>query len=349
MALDVPRRIRHHLGDPKVDLFVTEGPVKGDSAVGQGLCCIAVLGVWNWRGTNEHGGKTALPDWEMIALKDRKVYICFDSDVMSKRQVYSALVRLKQFLEMKGAHVYLIYLPEGENGAKVGLDDFFAVGHTKDELLSLATETLRDPPVDDDEERKIPYEATGQGIVWFRGTKDGVVRVPLTNFTAKIIADTVEDDGVETRRTFGLEAQMNGSTRRFTIAAEHFAGMSWATEHLGAEAMMYPGMMLRDHARAAVQLLSQGITERRVYKHTGWRPNRDGVWYFFHGGGVLGANGLVPDMDVALPDGLHHFILPELPNKADLVTAINASLAVLDVAPDRITPCRCGHRSGGPC
>jgi Domain of unknown function (DUF3854) len=337
MALDVPRGIRHHLGDPKVDLFITEGPVKADAAVGQSLCCIAVLGVWNWRGTNEHGGKTALPDWEMIALDGREVYVCFDSDVMSKPQVYSALVRLKRFLEMKGARVYLIYLPAGETGAKVGLDDYFAAGHTTDEFLSLAIETLRDPPADGDEAHNIPYEATGQGIVWFKGTKDGVVEIPLTNFTAQIIADTVEDDGVETRRTFGIEARLNGSTRRFTIAAEHFAGMSWATEHLGAEAMMYPGMMLRDHARAAVQLLSLGITERRVFKHTGWWQNRDGAWFYFHGGGVLGENGLVPDMDVALPDGLHHFVLPDPPHRADLVKAINASRDMLDIAPDRIT------------
>jgi Domain of unknown function (DUF3854)/Domain of unknown function (DUF927) len=336
MALDVPKRIRHLLGDHKEKLFITEGAPKADAAVGQGLCCIAVLGVSSWRGTNEHGGKTALPDWEMIALKARKVYICFDSDVMSKPQVYGALVRLKRFLEMKGATVYLIYLPAGANDAKVGLDDFFAAGHTVAELLALATEKLREPP-EDDAERKIPYEATNQGIVWFKGTKDGVAQIPLTNFTAKIIADTVEDDGVETRRTFGLEARLNGSTRRFTIPAEHFAGMSWATEHLGAEAMMYPGMMLRDHARAAVQLLSQGITERRVFKHTGWRQNRDGAWFYFHGGGVLGAKGLVPDMDVALADGLQHFVLPEPPAKAILVKAIKASLAMLDLAPDRIT------------
>ena len=46
----------------------------------KGLCCIALLGVWSWRETNEHGGKTALPDWELIALNGRDVYITFDSD-----------------------------------------------------------------------------------------------------------------------------------------------------------------------------------------------------------------------------------------------------------------------------
>ena len=82
-------------------LFITEGIKKGDALVSRGLCAIALIGVWNWRGTNEHGGKTALPEWEYIALNDREVYIVFDSDVMLKQEVYAALVRLKAFLESR--------------------------------------------------------------------------------------------------------------------------------------------------------------------------------------------------------------------------------------------------------
>lgn len=76
---------------------------KADAAVSKGLCCIALLGVWNWRGENEHGGKTILADWEHIHLKGRRVYIVFDSDVMTNPHVHSVLVRLKAFLESRGA------------------------------------------------------------------------------------------------------------------------------------------------------------------------------------------------------------------------------------------------------
>lgn len=62
---------------------------------------MSLLGVWNWRGTNDQGGKVALPKWELIALNDRQVHIVFDSDVMLKPQVHAALVRLKNFLEVK--------------------------------------------------------------------------------------------------------------------------------------------------------------------------------------------------------------------------------------------------------
>jgi Domain of unknown function (DUF3854) len=97
MVLDVPPPIRAQLGDPARPLVITEGVRKADSAVSRGLCCIALLGVWNWRGTNGLGGKTALPDWESIALNGRDVYLVFDSDLNSNPHVQQALVRLKAF------------------------------------------------------------------------------------------------------------------------------------------------------------------------------------------------------------------------------------------------------------
>jgi hypothetical protein len=99
MALDVHPSIRQQLGNPQRPLFITEGIRKADSAISHGLCCIALLGVWNWRGGNDLGGKTALAAWESIALNGREVFIVFDSDVMIKPNVYQALVRLKAFLE----------------------------------------------------------------------------------------------------------------------------------------------------------------------------------------------------------------------------------------------------------
>lgn len=145
MVLDVPPPCQRNLGNPGVPLFVTEGVRKADAAASAGLCCIGLLGVWNWRGTNEHGGKVALADWESIALNDRVVYVVFDSDVMTKPGVHAALARLKPFLEGRGAHVRVVYLPLGPDGSKVGLDDYLAAGHTLDDLLALATTELRTP------------------------------------------------------------------------------------------------------------------------------------------------------------------------------------------------------------
>jgi hypothetical protein len=142
MALDVPPGIRLLLADPSMPLFVTEGVRKADSAVSKGLCCIAILGVWNWRGTNGLGGKTALPDWELVALNGRKVYLAFDSDVVEKRGVRTALLRLKEFLESRKATVFILRLPPGPGGTKTGLDDFFARGRSADDLLLTAAQDL---------------------------------------------------------------------------------------------------------------------------------------------------------------------------------------------------------------
>lgn len=143
LTIDVPPSTRHLLGDPAVPLFVTEGVRKADSAASQGLCCLDILGVWGWRGTNAVGGKTALADWERVALNDRHVYLVFDSDVITKPEVAAALSRLKSFLQSGGANVLIVYLPPGPNGTKVGLDDFLAGGHDVADLFALATPELR--------------------------------------------------------------------------------------------------------------------------------------------------------------------------------------------------------------
>jgi len=137
LIIDVPPAAREWLGDPKRPLFVTEGARKADCAVSRGLCCVAILGVWNWRGRNQDDGLTALADWEAIALKGREVYIAFDGDVVTKIEVWQALRRLQAFLESRGADVRVIRLPVGEGGAKVGLDDYLAAGHSVQDLVAL--------------------------------------------------------------------------------------------------------------------------------------------------------------------------------------------------------------------
>jgi hypothetical protein len=85
LCLDVHPAVRERLADPKVPLWITEGARKADAAESAGRCCIALLGVWGWRGTNEQDGKTALACWESIALNDREVFLAFDSDVMLRK------------------------------------------------------------------------------------------------------------------------------------------------------------------------------------------------------------------------------------------------------------------------
>ena len=144
MRVDCHPSARPLLGDVAVPLWITEGVRKGDAAVSAGLCCVALLGVWNWRGTLRDDTKGPLEDWGAITLVGRDVFVAYDSDVMRKPAVQDALDSLTVFLTLHGARVQWVLLPGGVpdlatgEPEKVGLDDYLVQGHTVEDLLSLA-------------------------------------------------------------------------------------------------------------------------------------------------------------------------------------------------------------------
>src|ERR1700674_1465847 len=183
------------------------------------------------------------------------------------------------------------------------------------------------------------YLANAQGLFLLKSSGQGapLITLPLANFTARITAEIRRDDGVDATREFEIEARLAGQTRRLVIAAAQFASMKWVTEHLGARAVIAAGMGIKDQVREAIQLLSsKQMVERTVHTHTGWRK-LDGGWAYLHGGGALGATGAVTGVETSLPAALAPFSLPASPTGAELRSAIRASLAMLDHAPDRVT------------
>jgi hypothetical protein len=229
--------------------------------------------------------------------------------------------------------VRLIYLDSKTDGSKVGFDDFFAAGHTVQELIARATITLRPGP---DPEPEFPYKETPHGLTWLKPTKDGTVETLLCNFTARITSDLVEDDGVETKRAFEIEATQGRRKATIKLPAERFFSMNWPAEALGSHAILAPGTLMKDHARTAIQLFSQDAGERHVYTHLGWRKIND-CWYYLHAGGAIGPDGAEASIEVAVPSALERYALPDPPDGEDLKTAIRASLHLLDVAPHQIT------------
>ena len=138
LCVDVPPGALPFIDHVASPLWVTEGARKADAAVTAGLTCIALLGVDGWQSSG-----VALPDWKDIRLRDREVVIAFDSDVMTKPSVAGALARLTTWLDYRGARVRHVTLPDLDGGAKCGLDDYLAAGHTADELRELAREPGR--------------------------------------------------------------------------------------------------------------------------------------------------------------------------------------------------------------
>jgi hypothetical protein len=138
-GLDVPPGVAADLGDPSVPLWITEGAKKAHAGAINGLCIVALVGVWNWRGSNLAGGKVALPDWHDVALNGRRVIIAFDGDVARKEPVQKAARALGDYLAaMKGARPEYLWLPDTDE--KTGLDDYL-LSHSVEELCALVQPT----------------------------------------------------------------------------------------------------------------------------------------------------------------------------------------------------------------
>jgi len=122
--LDCPPRSQKMMGNPQVPLWITEGAKKADALASRGACAISVTGVWGFKGKNQFGGVTFLADWDYIAMRNRTVYLAFDSDVVFKDPVRKALEHIGEHLKRKGATVHVIQLPQLEGQDKTGIDDY---------------------------------------------------------------------------------------------------------------------------------------------------------------------------------------------------------------------------------
>lgn len=155
------------------------------------------------------------------------------------------------------------------------------------------------------------FSATPTGLIY---RKPGRMFDPerLTNFTAHIVSEQIEDDGgLEERRVFEIECELEGRKHTVRVPSSKFSAMQWATAEIGARAIVFPGK--GEMARAAIQSLSRNIRQLTVYTHTGWREI-DGAWSFLHSGGAITATGNRTDVAVRLSDSLRMVFLPEPPS-----------------------------------
>lgn len=181
------------------------------------------------------------------------------------------------------------------------------------------------------------YSLTNAGLIYRKPAKFGFgyETERLTNFSAKITTEMIEDDGSsEERRIFEIEVSMKGQTRRIEVPSSKFAQMAWPTSELGAEAIVYPGKA--DHARCAIQTLSPGLQKRTVYAHTGWRKIDDEMCYL-HGAGAITGQGNRTDISVRLPDNLRSFKLPDPATKKDIQAAYESTVEFLNIFPRSVT------------
>lgn len=134
--IHVPLSVRDKLAEPSIPLIITEGQKKAEKAAQEGICTVALPGVWNWR---DRVGNSSFPisDFELIPLAGRRVILCFDSDAASNPHVCRAEQDLASFLSRRFEVLISIKrLPQGSDGSKVGLDDFLLT-HTVEQFWNL--------------------------------------------------------------------------------------------------------------------------------------------------------------------------------------------------------------------
>ena len=185
-----------------------------------------------------------------------------------------------------------------------------------------------------------PYAIEEGCIVVRKFDRDGnLISKPLCNFTAEVTEEVDVDDGSgQSERRITITGQLaNGrALPPVSVTAAQFNILNWVVEKWGVSAVVHAGMSIKDQLRDAVQMLSKNAITRVVKAFTGWTRHLDG-WRYLHRGGSIGADGSHTDLEVQLPRQLEGFVLPDPPEGEELVAAVRASLALAEVAPERLS------------
>ena len=121
-----PQILKSH----KHDLTEVEGEKKADCLNAHGIPTLGLVGVWGWKDQTPRRGESppqesrTLPELEQITYQRRKVYQCFDSDIIHKPEVQDALFERALDLNQRGSRPHIVMLPTEADGAKNGPDDF---------------------------------------------------------------------------------------------------------------------------------------------------------------------------------------------------------------------------------
>ncbi len=111
---------------PGKDFDWAEGEKKADCANHYGFATLGLSGVDSWR-DRRSGASQPLPELDDLNLRKRTHRIAFDSDIVHKPEVQSAMAAFSTFLADKHAgHVLITFIPPELDGRKNGVDDFIA-------------------------------------------------------------------------------------------------------------------------------------------------------------------------------------------------------------------------------
>ena len=332
IRFDVPPRCQPQLGNPKVDLFFTEGAKKADALATAGACAINLTGVWGFRGKNPLGGRTKLADFQGVAFNGRRVYLAFDSDSATNPQVRLAMETLAGIVAQKGAIVGRIVFPAGKDGSKVGADDYLADNHTLADLVALAGAAATQQPHQKPRQFAALFKVEDGQLVWAKA--DGG-SLPLADFSAKIAQIIVKDNGLQQDKFFkiiGRDETGNAFPEVVEVPVDEFDSLGWITKYWDVRGVISSEQSAKSKIRQAILVNSRDADRKHVYTHTGWTMI-DGKPVFLTAAGAIGA----PNISVELPEEVGDYYLPNLDGAVESNDeALRASLDFLDIGEHKV-------------
>lgn len=108
---------------PSIPIILTEGEKKAGCLLSMGFATIALPGIWGGRVGSKHN-ELLHPDLLPLAQQGRKFIILFDYETKPKTKynIYQAILRTGEAIELAGCHCEVASLP----GPEKGVDDFVA-------------------------------------------------------------------------------------------------------------------------------------------------------------------------------------------------------------------------------
>lgn len=195
------------------------------------LAVVAIAGVWNFRRN---------PEWTMLRLPERDVWIAVDGDVASNWRVWDATSQLFDLLDRRKARTRLLAPSVAVHGgdAKVGVDDFLADYGTWSDLLGQLAPSLPPQPSRQDADKigEVRVSDDGTRVLECRKRVDpdtgetiGGEWVPIFPMGGRVLAVTTRrdptDEEVETG-VFGAGVDLGRMVHKESVEIE----ISWLDE-----------------------------------------------------------------------------------------------------------------------
>jgi hypothetical protein len=188
--------------------------------------------------------------------------------------------------------------------------------NSKETMLERAGKSVGLATSPETEDETYPYFMHNGGI-WMQGEKGSM---PLCNFDARIIEESVYHDGDGVEEYYTLNLVCSGKTRQIKlprVELESEGALAKITSALGARARINPKAQARV-VIDAIKSLSTEVLERNFYTYTGWANNR----YMF-GNGYIDQNGWHQSDWCELPQRLNQYHLTPGGNLEDALVVLD--------------------------